>query len=797
MKQRCHFIGIGGIGMSGLARLLLSRNHQVTGSDIASNYVTEALVKAGANVFKGQSEDNISSDMTVVYSTDIKDSNPEYQAALKLKCPMLHRSDLLKQLMLGYKTLAVAGTHGKTTTSSMLAWVLTQCGLDPSFAVGGMIPQLHSNAGHGKGSYFVAEACESDGTYLKYDCEGAIVTNIDLDHMNYFQTEEALIDSFKQFMSKAANKKLLFWCFEDERLKKLNMPGISYGFAAGSQLRASRLVQKGWSIHFDVDFKGRHYSAVEVPLVGVHNALNSLAVFGMALELGIEEASIRKALTSFGGVLRRCEKKGERKGILLLDDYAHHPTEIETTLKGIKKAVGERRLVAIFQPHRFTRTRDCLGYFKHVFDAADEIFITDLFSAGEEPISGVSANAVFEEIKRNSLVPCHFAARPQLAQTAAEFLRPHDVVVTLGAGDITKVSGEILAHFDKKPPQKLKVGVIFGGRSMEHEVSQMSSQYVFKSLDSDIYDVSPFKISKEGRWKIENDEEAEAMKHSLLPVKVVEKLHACDVFFPVMHGPYCEDGTLQGLLDMLDKAYVGCNHRASAIAMDKVMTKRLASLQGIPVLPFVAFDRFEWQSKREAIEHEIQTKLAFPVFVKPNHLGSSIGVSKVSSFNELEPAVVKALSFDYEIVVETGVVAREIEFAVIGNHEIEVLPPGEIMSNGNLHDYEGKYSANATPDDARAKLTPQQIEEGMDLARRTFQAIGGTGLSRIDFFLDQSGQYWMNEVNPLPGMTKNSMYPRMTEANGITGKELIDKLLVLALERKRFQRTQVIKRVSE
>ena len=219
MTNQCHFIGIGGIGMSGLAKLMLSRNAEVTGSDIVSNYVTEGLVKGGAKIYIGHSSKHIKPGMTVVYSTDIKKDNPEYQAAINLKCEMLHRSDLLVQLMKGYKTLAVAGTHGKTTTSAMLASVLAKANLDPAYAVGGVIPQFNSNAGHGEGTYFIAEADESDGTFLKYDPYGAIITNIDLDHMNHFGSEAALIDAFKSFMAKPHSAEHLFWCGDDPTIE--------------------------------------------------------------------------------------------------------------------------------------------------------------------------------------------------------------------------------------------------------------------------------------------------------------------------------------------------------------------------------------------------------------------------------------------------------------------------------------------------------------------------------------------------------------------------------------------------
>lgn len=450
MTEKCHFIGIGGIGMSGLARILLTKKVPVSGSDLASSYVTEGLTKAGAEVFIGHSAQYVTPSTTVVYSTDIKKDNPEYQAALKLKCPMLHRSDLLSQLMVGYKTLAVAGTHGKTTTTALLTSVLAAQGLDPSYAVGGVIKQWQSNAGHGEGDFFVAEADESDGTFLKYKPYGAIITNIDLDHMNHFGTEACLTDAFRQFASQVESSEHFFWCGDDPRLQNLQLPGVSYGFGENCDLRAVNVVQKGWFTTFDVEWQNKNYFELKSALIGHHNVLNVLAIIGMAKAVGVYEPVLRKALASFSGVARRCEKKGEIDKILLLDDYAHHPTEIKTTLAGIRSAIEKKRLIAVFQPHRYSRTKDCLGTYSGIFDKADEVVITDIFAAGEVPIPGLTYEVVKAEIEKNTTVPCRYVSRKELPQVLGKDLKPDDVMVSLGAGDITKLSGEIMAWWKEK-----------------------------------------------------------------------------------------------------------------------------------------------------------------------------------------------------------------------------------------------------------------------------------------------------------------------------------------------------------
>lgn len=437
--------------MSGLARILIGKQKGVSGSDLTSNYVTEGLAYAGATVHIGHSANHISPQMTVVYSTDVKVNNPEYQAAKNLGCHMLHRSDLLSRLMDSLKTLAVTGTHGKTTTSSLLAWTLIHAGVDPSFAVGGILPQLQTNGGYGKGEYFVAEADESDGTFLKYHPFGAIVTNIDFDHMDHFGTEEGLIQAFRVFMSQVSSEEHLFWCGDDSYLASLNMPGSSYGFGNQCTLQCSHFTQEGWRIRFDVTFKGRTYQGIELPLIGKHNALNAAAVFGLAITLGIRESDIRSAFDTFQGVARRCEKKGDVQGILFLDDYAHHPTEIETTLHGIRQAIGNRRLVAIFQPHRYSRTKLCLGSYGGIFDCADELLITDIYAAREQPIPGVTYKNVLDEIRGAGFEASFYVPRQDLAEVLTKDLRPNDVVVTLGAGDITSLASEALIKYRREP----------------------------------------------------------------------------------------------------------------------------------------------------------------------------------------------------------------------------------------------------------------------------------------------------------------------------------------------------------
>lgn len=789
-QEHYHFIGIGGVGMSGLARLLLKQHAKVSGSDLNANYITEKLAQEGAEVKIGHRPENVTKKMTVVYTTGIDAANPEYTAALEYGCKLLHRSDMLREMMEGHQTLAVAGTHGKTTTSSLLASVLAHAGSDPTFAIGGTLVEFQSNSHKGEGPYFVAEACESDGTFVKYEPYGAIVTNVDFDHMDFFRTEEVLNEAFRVFVGKVSRPEHLFWCGDDPRLRALEPPGFNYGFDERSDLRVFNERQEGWTQLFDVAFQGKVYENIELPLIGRHNALNAAAVFGLCLSLGILENDIRKGLIAFQGVNRRCEKKGEECEVLVVDDYAHHPTEIATTLKGIRKAIGERRLIVVFQPHRYSRSKDCLGAFASAFDAADEVVVTDIYAAQEAPIPGIDSQRIASEIAGNFRTKVSCAERSSLIDFVADIARPHDVVVTLGAGDITKLGSSLLQRWREIPPKKWRVGVVFGGRSMEHEVSLMSARHVIHSLDDRLYHVELFGIRKNGSWvrctPSLDEIAAEDRSDKKIPSDLFESLQSCDLFFPVLHGPYGEDGTLQGFFDTLGKAYVGCDHRSAAICMDKALTKKLASLNGIPVVPFLSFSNYEWQEQREVLGIRIFNELRYPVFVKPLHLGSTVGVSKVDSPEQLENAIDEAFKVDTHLLVENGLKVREIEFAVMGNDRAITFPPGEILTHGRVYDYHGKYDEkNLIKASPKAKLSEALIELGMAWAKKAYLAAECKGMARIDFFLDDEGQLWLNEINPIPGFTKHSLYPQICDANGIPGAKLVDRLIIFALQRKR------------
>ena len=439
--MKVHFIGIGGVGMSALARIMLERGYEVSGSDLKESYVTKGLVSAGAKISYRHEKENVDKDATVVYSTDIKEDNPEWVAAKENK--VFHRSECLRTLLDEKKAILVAGAHGKTTTTSLLSYICVVAGLNPSFVIGGFSDSLGGvNGKWGRGDYFIAEADESDGSFLRASPEGAIVTNVDFDHLNYWGSENALLEAYQKFIAGITNRDLLFYWNEDPFMSKWNVDGISFGFEVGADLRALNLrIENGRQL-FDIEFEGEKYLDIELALLGEHNVLNAIASFGMALSIGADVQKIREALITFGGVKRRLQRKGSLNGASIYDDYAHHPTEIEATLAALKRAFQTSRTIAVFQPHRYSRLRDLMDEFvkSTVWKDADELIITDVFSAGEPRIEGVNTEVLLKKIeKRATYVP-----RGELTEFLRSTLVEGDIVVTMGAGDITAVSGELV-----------------------------------------------------------------------------------------------------------------------------------------------------------------------------------------------------------------------------------------------------------------------------------------------------------------------------------------------------------------
>ena len=790
-EPRYHFIGVGGIGMSALARILLQKGVSVQGSDQASSPLLEELCREGAEITVGHNASTIKEGTTVVYSSDIKETNEELIRAKELSLAVIHRSDLLDYLMRMQKPLLVTGTHGKTTTSALLASVLCEADLDPSFAVGGILRASGMNGRAGKGPFFVAEADESDGSFLKTPAFGAIVTNLNNDHLKFWETEESLNEAFRQFFSQTLGMEHLFWCCDDQRLGFLKPPGISYGFSPDALLRIEAFEQTDRGIVFDLNFQGKKYSKIELSLFGRHNALNGAAVFGLSCTLQIPEEKIRSAFQKFSGTKRRLEYKGEAHKVQLFDDYGHHPVEIAATLRALRDHIKEKRLVVIFQPHRYTRVSELFDAFLSCFDDADEVILTDIYSAGEVPIPGITTALLYTKLKEALGSKLHFFPRAHLEAGALDCLKPLDVVLTIGAGDVTRVGEPLLAKWKEKG-KKMKVALLCGGTSAEHEVSLISAREVLKGLDASVYEVALFGITKEGDWITGSDTIERLQKHTpfekgkgKIPSTVLEALVQCEVALPVFHGPEGEDGMIQGFLDTLQIPYGGCDYRAGALCMDKVLTKQIAIMNNIPTAPFLSMDFDTFRQDPKAFVQKIQEQFQLPIWIKPVHLGSSIGVSRVNTVQEILEKARYAFSYDDLIIVEEHIEGKQIEFGIVGNKSPRVGPPCEILNQGAFVDYAGKYGEDAMPYAIPANISELETAVGIDLAKRAYLALQCQGLARVDFFLDEQGYYWLNEINPFPGCTGTSAFPKIWQAINVSLGQISDTIIASALQRTR------------
>jgi len=430
--------------MSGVAHLMLKAGFTVSGSDLKENRITDELKKLGARIFVGHSADNLSGQSAVVYSSAIKEDNPEIRRAKHAGIPLLKRAEALALLMRDKTVITIAGSHGKTTTTSLVSYMLLEAGLCPTVAIGGILKNIDTNACLGSGEFFVAEADESDGSFLCYHPKFSIITNIDREHLDYYKSFENELNAFRDFLKGTRNPGCVFACTDDLNLKRLlsdyKQKVVSFGLNQPADIYAKNIELNGLSSDFDCYHQDKFVSRFHLALGGRHNISNSLAVIGLGLELGIDLKFIRRTLEAYKGAGRRLEIKFKNEKFLVLDDYAHHPSEIKATLSAISN-LKSRRKIAVFQPHRYSRTQLLLNEFAVCFEQADFLIISDIYAASEQPIDGVDARVLLKKIKE--LYPdkqALYLAKEKITDFLLDFMRAEDVVITLGAGDIVKVS---------------------------------------------------------------------------------------------------------------------------------------------------------------------------------------------------------------------------------------------------------------------------------------------------------------------------------------------------------------------
>ena len=441
--RRIHMVGIGGAGMSGIAEVLLNQGYEVSGSDMSDSAVVRHLRELGAHVAVGHAAENVGDVQVLVKSTAINDENPELVEARRRNIAIIPRAKMLAELMRLRQGIAIAGTHGKTTTTSLTASIFDTAGLDPTVIIGGRLNAYGTNAHLGHGEYLIAEADESDGSFLCLLPIINVVTNVDEDHLDHYKTRAGIDEAFVEFMNNVPFYGLNIVCGDDPGVRALlarvKRPVLTYGFAEDNVLRAVPL-ECGVRNNFEVWRSGVKLGEVSLPQPGRHNMLNALAAIGAAMEVDISFEKCAEGLNGFGGVGRRFEFKGEKGGVTVVDDYGHHPAEIAATLATARQVFPGRRIIAAFQPHRFSRTQAHFGEFCKVFDNVDQLLLTEIYAASEKPIPGVSGQSLAQGIRQVSTTPVeYFQTLNDLAAGLPTILKEGDVLLTLGAGSITRL----------------------------------------------------------------------------------------------------------------------------------------------------------------------------------------------------------------------------------------------------------------------------------------------------------------------------------------------------------------------
>jgi UDP-N-acetylmuramate--alanine ligase len=450
--KRIHFVGIGGSGMSGLARIAISHNIKVSGSDASDSSVLSALRALGAEIFIGHDHKNVNGSDLIVFSNAIKADNPERIGGAELGIPEITRAKALALLMSESISIAVAGTHGKTTTSSMATVALQSAGADPSFAIGGVLKSSGSNAHRGSGKYFVAEADESDGSFVAYHPNAAIITNVEWDHVDHFKSESDVFSAFNEFVETIQD--FLVYCIDDEGAAKVaevaksksQLKLISYGVSQGADLRIDQITLNAGGSSARVLWRGAKIGDLELAVPGEHNLLNAAAVLAVGMEYALNPVALLDGLGKFHGAGRRFELKGSVGGIRVIDDYGHHPTEIKVTLAAAKRYAGGGKVLVIFQPHRYSRTQAFIDQFASSLSAADQSWLLEVYAASEQPIAGVSSSKISSKMANAKFEPNFMAVIEDISKVA----NPGDVIMTMGAGDVSSLGPLILEELHKR-----------------------------------------------------------------------------------------------------------------------------------------------------------------------------------------------------------------------------------------------------------------------------------------------------------------------------------------------------------
>ncbi len=825
-------VGIGGAGMSALARMLKHRGYAVEGTDSTPSPETDRLQNEGISVRIGHAGEGITTDHAVVLTDAIDLSvSPEVARAREIGAPLFRRSQVLGWLLRDRRVIAVTGTHGKTTTTGMIGAGLKAAGMDPLIVVGASVPEFGGPVVEGKGEWAVVEACEAYDSFHDIDPTMVVLTNLELDHVDFHGNWENLLESVSRFV-RSAHSDLpinpLIYCASDPGAAEVCEHALHGG--------------GGWGYSpetFEVDLTERCGVAHLPPLrlAGDHNRLNAIGALTAIQLTGASMEQALRGVVNFSGAERRLQVlKGEP--ITVIDDYAHHPTEIEASLRALNDRYPYRRLIVVYQPHLYSRTEPLIREFAEALSLADEVVLTDIYPAREDPIPGVSSARIAELVSKpvlyvpnRHLLPCEVAA----------MARPGDVVVGMGAGNIAEFAPAFIKELERGSYPARRVAVVYGGDSAEREVSLLSGRCVYdalrrKGFEAQLVDVSEVLIKTGDLSRFTGPNRP-------------------DVAFLAVHGTNAEDGAIQGLFELLHIPYTGSGIQASALAMDKQLTKTLLRERGIRVpeggltstphpfgsahgvTPSSVFRDPSRVAPGGSRREKIEEGGFRPVIVKPNAQGSTVGLSFVEREEDLKPAIERALQYDSAALVEEWIVGMEISVPVLGDR---ALPPVEIAPASGKYDFASKYTPGATEEIVPARLPDTELKRVQGIALEAHRALGCAGATRTDMIVrrtsstphppssvfrdpsrvapggsrhekteeggsgsgvaqesprherteeggsggeEEGYEVFVLEVNTLPGMTATSLLPNSARAAGIEFDDLVQWLVEDALTR--------------
>ncbi|MGQ9901143.1 MAG: UDP-N-acetylmuramate--L-alanine ligase [Fimbriimonadales bacterium] len=780
--MRFHFVGIGGAGMSALARWLRHKGATVSGSDLAESPTLHALRAIGVDAYAAHDAGRMGQPDWVIVSDAIHPDNPEVIEAMRRELPIWRRSQLMGWLLREYKVIAIAGTHGKSTTTAMTAAILEAAGHDPTVLIGADVPlppPWQGNLRLGNSEWAVVEACEAYDSFHDLQPHIALITNIEADHLDYHGTFERLLKSFANFGKRVPHEGYLIACGDSTGVREVlkilhgigghDRPPILYGLAAHNDLRAEIIDRAPTHTEFRV--RNSHWLSdaeptLRIPYLGEQNVQNALGATAIALLLQIPTETIAQALAEFRGVKRRQEMVGEAMGITIVDDYAHHPTEIRAAFSALRQRFPNRRLVVVYQPHLYSRTRDQLQGLIESLSTADFVVITDIYPAREQPIPGVSAALIADALlERDSPPTFYVPVKEQIPTRLVPYLQPNDVMVVMGAGDIEKIAPMLLRRLEVRgQSRRLTVAVLMGGDSPERDVSLLSGLRVMQALNPEKYHAVPVDPAllkgREGYW---------GLQELLLRERP-------DVAFIVLHGRHGEDGAVQGLLELLGIPYTGSGVLPSALAMNKYIAKMVFREVGLTTPPALLLTDTDSQSLEQ-----VRRRLRLPIIVKPNQGGSTLGATRVFDWDGLPRALRKAFAYDEYALVEELIEGVEVSVPVLGRREPYALPPVEIAPKSGYYDFHAKYVPGETEEIVPARLPAEVLELLQQTAIAAHIALGCRGMSRVDMIVRETTPYVL-EVNTIPGLTPTSLLPRSAEAAGIGFSELVERILSDALE---------------